>query len=582
MLYALDRFTREVEQALLTTGRVPAELLDVQPPKANIPADLTFPAFRAAKSLGISPPELAQELAATVRFERDTLVGDVATSGAYLNFTLHPQRFAAQVLDEVLRLGARYGHSNAGGGRTVVIDYSSPNIAKRMHVGHIRSTIIGHALVQIYRALGYTVIGDNHLGDWGKQFGVILAAIDRYGKPTATGEAVLGELEAIYTRYNNELKEAPALDAMAREWSLRLEQGDPHARELWQWCVTTTLAANQRNYDRLGVQFDLMHGESFYEEMLAAAIDEALASGVARRDKDGSVAVELAGLPVFLLQRNDGGTLYITRDVTTIQYRLREFHPARIIYVVGSEQELHFRQLFALVRAMGYAHDVELVHVAFGRIFDAQGQPLSTRRGNMVYLEDMLNEAQRRARTVIDARESDLSEDEKDQVAEQVGVGAVIYNDLYQDTRRNITLDWDRMLATEGNSATYLQYSYARCRSILRRAGEADGRGSSEQLPAPDAARAALLTEPAEQLLLRHLARLPQAIREAGERYAPFVLADWCYTTAREFGVFFEQCPVLKAATPELREARLLLVAATARTLHNGLTLLGIQCPERM
>lgn len=581
MHYTLDRFTNEIERAILATGRVPEELLELQQPKANIPADLAFPAFRAAKTLGIAPPQLAQELAATVRFEPDTLVGEVATSGAYLNFTLHAQRFAASVLYEILTLGATYGHTNQGQGRTVVIDYSSPNIAKRMHVGHIRSTIIGHALVQLYRALGYHTIGDNHLGDWGKQFGVILAAIDRYGKPTAEGEAMLAELETIYSRYSTAMKDDPAMDTAARAWSLRLEQGDPHARELWQWCVSTTLAANQRNYDRLGVHFDHMYGESFYEEMLDGAIAETIERGIARRDEDGSVVVELEGLPLFLLQRNDGGTLYITRDVTTIQFRLREFNPERIIYVVGSEQELHFRQLFALMRAMGYGKDVELVHIPFGRIFDAQGQPISTRRGNMIYLEDMLNEATRRARAVLDSKQSDLSAAEQDQVAELVGVGAVIYNDLYQDTRRNITIDWDRMLATEGNSATYLQYSYARCRSILRRAA-ADGDLSAEQLPTPNSELAALLTEPAEQLLLRHLARMPQAVREAGNRYAPFVLADWCYTTAREFGVFFEQCPVLKAATPDLRAARLLLVAATAQALHNGLALLGIQAPERM
>jgi arginyl-tRNA synthetase len=581
MHYTLDRFTSDIERAILATGRVPEELLELQQPKANIPADLTFPTFRAAKTLGIAPPQLAQELAATVRFDPETLVGEVATSGAYLNFTLHPQRLAASVLYEILTLGATYGHTNQGQGRTVVIDYSSPNIAKRMHVGHIRSTIIGHALVQLYRALGYHTIGDNHLGDWGKQFGVILAAIDRYGKPTAEGEAVLAELETIYSRYSTAMKDDPAMDAAARAWSLRLEQGDPHARELWQWCVSTTLAANQRNYDRLGVQFDHMYGESFYEEMLEGAIAEAIERGVARRDEDGSVVVELEGLPLFLLQRNDGGTLYITRDVTTIQFRLREFTPERIIYVVGSEQELHFRQLFALMRAMGYAQNVELVHIPFGRIFDAQGQPISTRRGNMIYLEDMLNEATRRAKAVLDSKQSELSAAEQDQIAEMVGVGAVIYNDLYQDTRRNITIDWDRMLATEGNSATYLQYSYARCRSILRRAA-ADGDLSAEHLPAPSTELAALLTEPAEQQLLRHLARMPQAVREAGNRYAPFVLADWCYTTAREFGVFFEQCPVLKAATPDLRAARLLLVAATAQALHNGLALLGIQAPERM
>ncbi len=585
MDYALDRFVAEAQAVIGATGKVPAALIETQTPRPNIPADLSFPAFRAAKELGIAPPQLAQELAAQIQLGADSLIGGVVAIGPFLNFSMHPQHMATAVLEEIAHYGERYGHHSQGEGKTIVVDYSAPNVAKRMHVGHIRSTIIGQALVNIFRALGYHTIGDNHLGDWGTQFGALIAAVMRDGKPSADGEAALEQLEALYARYSNEAKENPALEDEARLWSLRLEQGDPQARELWQWSVDLTMRANQRSYDRLGVRFDHAYGESFYEGMLADAINEALASGVAYRDEQGAVVIsELEkNLPTFLLQRSDGGTLYITRDVATIKFRMREFAPERIIYTVDARQELHFRQLFALVRSLGYAHDVALVHVPFGMIVDAQGQPLSTRKGNMVYLEALLNDAVERARAVVERKNPELPAAEKAAVAEAVGVGAVIYNDLYQDPRRNITLDWERMLATEGNSATYLQYSHARCCSILRRADQeiGDWRNTVALATGPAPVTAALV-HPAEQQLIKHLARLPDAVREAGERYAPFVIADWCYTTAREFGIFFEQCPVLRAETPELRLARLLLVQATGQALSNGLALLGIKAPERM
>lgn len=584
MEYALDRFVAEVKAAIGATGRVPAALIEVETPKPNIPADLAFPAFRAAKELRVAPPHLAQELAAAVQVPPDALLGAVQVAGPFLNFTLHPERLATAVVSEIMQHGSGYGHDDQGTGQRVVIDFSSPNVAKRMHVGHIRSTIIGQSLINIFRALGYQAIGDNHLGDWGKQFGVIIAAIERYGRPEAAGEEELARLEELYTRYSSEMKDDPALDEVARQKSLLLEQGDTHARVLWQWCVETTLVANQRSYNRLGVQFDHVLGESFYEEMLTEVIQDALASGVAHRDAGGAVVVDEMDrtIPSFLLQRSDGGTLYLTRDMATIKYRQTTFHPARIVYVVGQPQELHFRQLFAVARAVGYVPpEVDLVHVPFGTVFDAAGQPLSTRRGNMVYLETLLDDAVARARKVVEEKNPDLPADEKDAVAEAVGIGAVIYNDLYQDTRRNITLDWDRMLSTEGNSATYLQYSHARCCSIRRRASESGDTSPTDSATDP-VARYELLIHPAEQSLLKHLARLPWAVREAGERYAPFVIADWCYTSAREFGVFFEQCPVLRAETPELRAARLGLVAATAQALRNGLGLLGIKAPERM
>ena len=598
MDYALERFTAEVRAAIAATGRVPAALIELATPKSNIAADLAFPAFRAAKELGVAPAQLATELAAAITPGPAALIGAVEASGPFLNFSMEPQRLATAVVREIAASGERYGQQADGAGRRVVIDYSAPNIARRMHVGHIRSTIIGQTLVNIFRALGYRVIGDNHLGDWGTQFGTVIGSIKRYGRPEGEGEAAMEQLEAIYARYNNEMKAQatlveqaaaegnpppsfePDLEAEARRWSLALEQGDSEARALWQWCVDLTLIAAQRNYERLGIAFDHAHGESFYEPMLPEVIAETVRSEAAYRDEDGSVVAELDKLPKFIIQRKDGGTVYMTRDIATVKYRLTEFDPAKIVYVVDGRQELHFRQLFALVRAMGYARSVELVHIPFGIITTPDGQPLSTRKGNMVYLESLLDEAVSRARAVVDQKNPELGDAERAAVAEAVGVGAVIYNDLYQDPRRNISLDWGRMLATEGNSATYLQCSHARCRSILRRAEEGGEGGEGEE--GGEGADLTLLIHPSETRLLKHLARLPEAVREAGARYASFVIADWCYTTAREFGVFFEQCPVLKAETPELRAARLELVAVTAMALKNGLALLGIKAPERM
>jgi arginyl-tRNA synthetase len=591
MDYALDRAEQQACDSIIATKKVPAALVELDEPKPNIPADLAFPAFRAAKELKVPAPQLAQELAAELRFGEDALIGAVAAAGPFLNFTLDTARLAEAVLEEIEELGPRYGSDDQGAGKTIVIDYSAPNIAKTMHVGHIRSTIIGQALYNIFSFLGYRVIGDNHLGDWGTQFGRNIAAIVKWGKPEGEDEEAIAQIDKLYAEYNRLAKDNPTLADEARAWSLKLEQGDPTARDLWQWMVDLTMAANQPNYDRLGIRFDHSYGESFYAPMSEDVINETLATGIAYRDESGAVVVDLGdGTPTFLLQRTDSGTLYHTRDAAAIKFRVSEFQPTQIIYVVDARQELNFRQLFGLARAMDYAPGVELVHIKFGTVFDERGQPLSTRAGNMIFLDDLLNDAHRRAREIVEQSSPELPEDEKDAVAEIVGIGAVIYNDLYQDPRRNITLDWERMLALEGNSATYIQYMYARCKSILRKAveqGIGDGgwgvgvglTSNSQPLsPIPH-----LLTHPSERAVIKQLAKLPSAVREAGARYAPFVVAEWCYDTARALSGFYRDCPVLKAETPApLRTARLRLVAATAQGLRNGLGLLGLRVPERM
>src|SRR5439155_16112462 len=360
----------------------------------------------------------------------------------FLNFSLSPPRLAAAVLEEVPRLGLRYGHDDLGAGKTALVEYSSPNMARRMHVGHVRTTIIGQAVANILAALGYRVLRDSHIGDWGKNFGVLITAIRREGRPAGAGEDALATLEHQYAKYSRLTTEDPAIDREARDWSLRLQQGDPAARELWQWIVQMTLRINQPLYDRLGVRFDTVHGESFFNEKMAPVIARALEQGIAYRNADGAVVADLPGLPTFLLRRSDGGTLYHTRDAATIVFRQAEYHPSAIVYVVDVRQELHFRQVFALARALGVVPpETALVHVSFGMVVGPDGQPLAARRGNMVYLQALLDEAHARARAVVDEASPDLPEAEREAIAEAVGVGAVIYNDLYQGPKRTITLD---------------------------------------------------------------------------------------------------------------------------------------------
>ena len=579
MEYTLDRLHRQAREAILATGLANHEHIELVAPKPNIPADVAMPVFKAARDRQVPPPQLAQQLAAAVSIPADSLLAAVVAAGPFLNFSIEQSRYIASVLAEVRTMGNAYGSDDVGTDKRIVIDYSSVNIAKLMHVGHIRSTIIGQALANIFRFLGYTVIGDNHLGDYGKQFGMNIAAIVRWGKPAGQDEEALAQLDKLYAAYSKEAKDNEALHDEARSWSLKLEQGDSTAVELWQWMVNLTLTAIQTNYDRLGVKFDHALGESFYAPLNEGVIEESLASGFAHRDEAGAVVVaELEeGMPTFLLQRSDTGSLYHTRDMGCIKYRMSEFKPDQIIYVVGTPQELHFRQLFALARKVGYVPaGVELEHVKFGTIFDQSGKPLSTRAGNMVYLTELLDDAHTRARAVVDASSPDLPEAVRADVAEKVGIGAVMYNDLYQDSKRNITLDWDRMLAIEGNSAPYIQYMYARCRSIVRRVV---GETADMQVPVCDAA---VLTHPYELDLVRQLAKLPGAVREAADRYATFVIAEWCYDTARTFSAFYRDCPVVKAEDDAVRTARLALTAATAQALRNGLGLLGIHVPERM
>ncbi|HVK03088.1 MAG TPA: arginine--tRNA ligase [Armatimonadaceae bacterium] len=582
--YVHDALRAEATALVAATGLARAEDVSLVTPKPNIPADLALPVFPLAKAAGANPNELAQRIAAAVTPRPDGLIGKVEPMGGFVNFVVAPERFASAALGEVLARADAYGEDRGvGGGAKTVVEYSSPNIARKMHVGHLRSTVIGNSVRRILAALGYDVIADNHLGDWGTQFGTLLAALDQWKLTPWDDADPVQSLVEVYARYNNAAKEDPALMDAARAWFRKLEEGDPWARATWQRLIDITMVEFERTYKRLGVAFDTTHGESYYEPVLDALIREAIDKGVARIEADGAVSVDFGeALPSFLLRKSDGATLYQTRDVATAIWRWKEYAPARNIYVVGAEQRLHFQQVFETVRRMGYPEIADRsVHIPFGAVTDAGGQRFSMRKGTAIFLDEVLDEAVERAEAVmreqIAAGRSEVTEEEVAPISEMLGLGAVTYADLYQGPERNIRFDWDKMLSFDGNTATYIQYTHARCRSILRKAG-----GDADVAATLAGADASLLTEPEAQVVLKQLSKLPQAVREAGEKFAPATVADWTYNVAREYARFYDRCPVLKAETPELRAARLALTAAVAQGLKNGLALLGIGAPERM
>ncbi|MBC7806687.1 MAG: arginine--tRNA ligase [Akkermansiaceae bacterium] len=576
--YVFDRLRTEATALIAATGLVAPGSINLAEPKANVPADLAFPVFASAKDAGTNPNDFAKRLADAVTLSPDSLFARVEPAGGFVNFSVRPDVFASAVLADIEVRGNAYGEDKTvGKGNTVIVEYSSPNIAKKLHVGSLRTTVIGHSLYLILKSLGYNVIGDNHLGDWGTQFGYILAAIHDKGFTPWDDPNPVPALMKIYADYNNEAESNPSIKDNARAWFKKLEDGDPWARETWQRIITLSLAEFDKTYSRLDIRFDTQVGESFFEPVLDQVIQEAIDKGVATAEPNGPVAVDFGEkLPSCLLRKTDGGTLYQTRDLATVLYRWREYHPTRNIYVVGAEQRLHFQQVFEIARRMGYVEIADRsVHIPNGMVTKADGDRFRARKGEVIFADEILDEAAVRAEAVMRQQiadgKSEVSESEIDAISELLGVGAVIYSDLHQGPDRNIQFDWDKMLALNGNTATYNQYMHARCKSILRKAPVG--------LPTADPR---ILTAPEEQAVLKHLARLPQAVRDAGEKFLPATVAEWTYTLAKEFSRFYDKCPVLKAETDELKAARLAIVAASAQGLKNGLALLGIGVPDRM
>lgn len=541
-----------------------------------------------AKQRKLNPRQLAEQVKAKLDVGEWCESVDIAGAG-FLNFRLKTSAFA-----EALQTAARGGplfFAPATQPRTAVVDFSSPNVAKPMHVGHIRSTVLGDSLARVLRLLGHRVVTDNHIGDWGTQFGMLLAGWKNDLNATALAADPIGELERIYKKINAECKAQPEKLEIARQELVKLQQGDEENLTIWREMIRLSQQQFDTLYGRLGVKFDHTLGESFYNERLQATVDDLMARGIAR-ESDGAKAVFSEGsLPpkedVFLIQRDgewqpnpqliqksDGGFNYATTDLATIAYRLETWQPQVIAYVTDGRQQLHFQQLFATFRRWRpeLAGAVKLAHVWFGSILGEDGKPFKTRSGDTVKLADLLDEAEERALAVVTQKNPDLGDAERREIARVVGLGAVKYADLLPNRQSDYTFSWDKMLALQGNTAPYLQYAYARVRSIFRKGAIDTVAGASSAIT---------LNHPDELAIARHLLNFGIVLEAVGEEFRPNYLCNYLYELAGHFARFYESCPVLKAEGAE-RASRLVLCDLISRVLKQGLEVLGIETLEQM
>jgi arginyl-tRNA synthetase len=521
------------------------------------------------KSLGRNPRDLAASLVQALGETPIFSLPEIAGPG-FINFRLKAA-FCSQAVNQTAREG-RLGVARVPHPKTVVLDYSGPNIAKEMHVGHIRSTILGEALARVWKFLGHTVITDNHLGDWGTQFGKILVGYKKNGDPARLQSEPVLYLEQLYQEINLAAKTDETIQEQARIELVKLQQGDAENLALWRQFVEFSLVELGRIYQRLGVHFDYTLGESFFNDRLDGIVKELVATGVAR-ESEGAICVFFDGDPnlqehPFLIQKSDEGFLYGTTDLAALQYRVKEWAAQQIIYVTDGRQQLHFQQLFATARKWGIS--IPLEHVWFGAILGEDKKPIKTREGQPIKLRELLDEAERRAQVIIDEKRPELPEAQRREIARVVGLGALKYADLAQNRNLDYVFNWNKLLAFEGNTAPYLQNAYVRIKSILRKRETAEGLDGAIQL-----------SEEAELVLGKKLLEFGDVLELVIQEERPHFLCVYLHELATHFHKFYEHCPVLKADGP-IRASRLALCALVAETLRTGLDLLGIELVEEM
>lgn len=536
----------------------------LEKPKSSEMGDIAFPAFSLAKIERKAPQAIASDIAEKVNtdgFEK------VVATGPYINFFLDKTAISNHILKTIIAEKAAYGQQDIGHGQNVTLDMSSPNIAKPFSVGHLRSTVIADALGHIYSKLGYNSIRINHLGDWGKQFGMLIVAYKLWGDKETIEANPIDELLKLYVRINAEADENPELDEQARQWFKRLEDGDKEAWELWQWFRDESLIEFNRIYDKLDASFDYFHGEAFYNDKMDEGIQILEDKHLLKESKGAQIVdLEKYNLPPALIKKSDGATLYITRDMATAMYRHRTFNFAKNIYVVGQEQSHHFKQLKAVLKEMGFDWSDDMIHVSFGLVTKNK-KKLSTRKGNIIRLEPTLDEAEARALTQIEAKNPDL--ENKEAVAHSVGVGAVKFYDLKSDRDNGYDFDLEAMVSFEGETGPYVQYAYARIQSILRKA---------KFVPTSDAGYTLHDAESWE--IIKLLQDFPATIQRAADKFDPSIVAKFAILLAQSFNKYYAHTRILDDS-PE-RDSRLALAYATGIVLKEALRLLGVDAPEKM
>ena len=537
--------------------------LIVTPPD-NTLGDYALPCFRFAKIMRKSPVMIADELAKT--FQTDEHISKVVAVNGYLNFTVNRTAMVKNTLNKILSEGSNYGASNIGNSKTVCIDYSSINIAKPFHIGHLSTTVIGGALYRIYKFLGYNTIGINHLGDYGTQFGKLIYAYKHWGAREEVEKGRIKELMRLYVKYHEESENNPAMDDEARNYFKKIEQGDSECVELFKWFKELTLKDVEKVYNELDIHFDSYNGESFYNDKMDVVIDE-LQSKNLLVESDGAKIVDLEqhGMPPCLILRSDGASLYATRDLAAAIYRKNTYDFYKCLYVVAYQQNLHFKQFFKVLELMDKPWAKDMVHVAFGMVSLEEGT-MSTRKGNVVFLEDVINKCNEKAYKIINDKNPDL--EDKEEVAKAVGTGAVIFGALINSRIKDIVFSYDKVLNFDGETGPYVQYTYARCCSLLNKAGEIGNYVYDNLLPQ-------------EYDLVSMLDKFPQIVISASEKYEPSFVTRYAVDVASCFNKFYFDCKIL-GEEDNVKNFRLTLTKATQTVIKNALSLLGIKTPEKM
>ena len=541
----------------------------IETPQDQKMGDYAFPCFRLAKVLRKAPPLIAKDIADAIR--DNDIFSDVQQVNAYVNMFISKEEFVEEVVEEVMEKGDEYGRSNVGEGKPVIVEFSSPNIAKPFHIGHIRSTVIGNSINLLWDAMGYKVTRINHLGDYGTQFGKMIVAYRHWGNEEDVRREPIKTLLHYYTKFHEEAEKDPSLDDEARETFAKLEQGGKEETELWQWFRDESLKEFKRVYNMLGIEYDSYAGESFYSDKMPAVVQE-LKDKNLLVESNGAEIVDLEpyGLTPAPILKSDGSTLYITRDLACAKYRKATYDFYKNIYVVASQQNLHFQQLKKILELMGYEWSKDIIHVPFGLVSLEEGT-MSTRHGRVVFLEDVLNRAIDETREII--KEKGVATDNIEETAKQVGVGAVVFNELSNNRIKDYVFSWKQVLDFNGETGPYVQYTYARCASILRNAGD-DAKDLSGFDPS-------YITGEAAYTLAKEIYALTDVIIEAGEKYEPSILTRHIVDMAQAFNKFYHDEHILTDDKEE-RKAKLALVVAAKTAIKNGLRLLGMEAPERM
>ena len=536
------------------------------PPDPNM-GDIALPCFKLSKKLKKAPAMIAQQLLSSLK-SCEHIIKVEAFSG-YLNFFLNKRRFIEEVISGVLKSGSDYGKGGRGEGKTVVIDFSAPNIAKPFHVGHLRSTAIGNSLYRIHQFMGYRAIGINHLGDWGTQFGKLIVAYKKWGVKQEIENGGVKALMALYVKFHDESEKDAVLEDEAREWFIRMEKRDEEALSLWQWIKDISMAEFKKVYELMGVHFDSWAGESFYNDSSLDVANE-LKDKKLLKESEGAFLVELEqfSLPHCLILKKDGGTLYATRDIAAAIYRKRTYDFESCIYVTSAGQSLHFEQWFKVIELMGYDWAKNLKHVPFGTV-NLGGEKLSTRKGNVVLLENIFDEAIKKTEEIIASKSGDLHD--KGETARSIGVGAVIFSDLFSNRIKDVTFSWEEILDFDGETGPYVQYTHARACSVIKKSGFEDN----------VIFNGIILENSEEYDVTKCLYEFPLRVEQALDMLEPSVITRYLIELARAFNRFYHNHSIL-SADDELKKSRLALVQAVRTVLSNGLWLIGLKAPERV